>query len=443
MGLPKVPGETRAPNEAHRGCPSDSSGLAGEHLGFGEPCGSIVRHTVMVGSSARRSGCADRRSQRRFVVDVTGVAWPAMNAGLRRAAISSFLAVIALIAVGCGENGVTVTRGGTTVVGRGLTPEALGACPSTQPDVGPDSLIIGAGRLMWVKADELTEVTGRASATNGTLGEGLSVFAIGSPTVLQSSPNLSKPPKQVLLPPSDGRALIGLLASGRHLLLSIQPGSTLPQAFGAVEEPDGSLAFVGTCAYLAETEPVEAFAQAERAKGAALSTSQIFERILSDPHGQFAQDFLRPPARPTPWTDLPPDQRSLDPQETPTSILNQLEPFHFELIVPAGWQTMSERLCTLSAEGWNQCYRLAGMPRGQVALMLIGYCSPGERVQLLVLNGQRYTSPRTVAAHLSCQELTASTPVSLRGNPAIHTEADLLRPSAHQPIVLPPTPSGG
>lgn len=104
--------------------------------------------------------------------------------------------------------------------------------------------------------------------------------------------------------------------------------------------------------------------------------------MLSDPAGPAAQELrahLEPPPPPT-RSERPPDQRQLDPMETPPDVLAQVRAVALRYELPAGWRGWRDlMLCGRTSVGRTDCTMILSAV-GTMGFQ--SYVVPGEPLEI-------------------------------------------------------------
>ncbi|MDQ1466598.1 MAG: hypothetical protein QOH10_1013 [Actinomycetota bacterium] len=158
----------------------------------------------------------------------------------------------------------------------------------------------------------------------------------------------------------------------------------------------GEVVFYGTCENSTLTRPLQGFATLH-----AITPLKALVEILSDRSGTTATDFFANGgyAPPVKWVDKSPDARSLDPADTPASILAKLSSQAIYVSVPAEWLPTTWLVCAKSSEGWGDCSditRAASVVDTSQALALLVRISfdPGTGYDLVLKHGAGFDAKR-------------------------------------------------
>jgi len=151
-------------------------------------------------------------------------------------------------------------------------------------------------------------------------------------------------------------------------------------AFPILVLPDGGATFIQVCSEYLQ-QGLDAFATGQTRFLAATPADLLRGMVAEDPEVIAAYlDWARGP-EPVPWQDRRPEERLLDPEETPAEVLAGL---HFVAVIfaaPQAWWSRSEVLCTRATLGWNECVSL----RLGESLETLAYAVPGEPLDVVIL----------------------------------------------------------
>jgi len=263
-------------------------------------------------------------------------------------------------------------------------PSRLGSCPKADPGAssapGPDTP--SAMALTWL---EVSDVDLRADGERPTAVQLPPATVIGLPpgdTIpdgdVALEGQLSNRIRTVGRGPQDQQAmrwLIGLAHVGDAL------GSV-----AIAEHGDGSIVALGQCT-AGVTDHVARFVSAEGSAGRPITGTQVALASISDPGGivdQSIRRFLNPP--PITWTELPPDQRSVNPQDTPAALMVGTRKVTVGLVIPDEWRTypLAARTETPFGGGLGGYYLGAGP--GPAPIPLDQYVRPGDPVTVFLVS---------------------------------------------------------
>ncbi|HVF04944.1 MAG TPA: hypothetical protein VNA20_08900 [Frankiaceae bacterium] len=195
----------------------------------------------------------------------------------------------------------------------------------------------------------------------------------------------------------------------------------------AALRPDGSVVFIGECAYAQVTRPLERYV-AHRAGDA--PAREVFLRIVAQPQGAEARAFAAfLDGGPGPsWHKLPPDRRAVGSgalPPAPPEVLAQLTEVLLRVDIPPAWRTMPGTLCPRISLGWGaECLSLgAGESVGVTA-----YLKPGEDLEVWLMEpGGDYRARIGVLGRVPARAAAPGDLVEVAGDPRITTFAQLRR----------------
>lgn len=307
------------------------------------------------------------------------------------------------------------------------TGDEVGSCPpGIETDTGPLTLLLGTETSAFSTAADLEIVDEGTPDTTAGAG-GAVVARLSNLAVLRATSNGREVPTTITVGSAAAEQASELAAGGAQLIVHTQPASgSAPPAFLAAALPDGSLQFIGECADATATDPFAAVVATANSHGDPRSASELFEAMVMDPHGPEAQ-LLNNEVEPLGWEELDAAERSLDPEETPTSVLAGLSKFSIVIEMPESWRESTVRICTRTSLGWNECVLPSGVPAG-APMVLTGYYESREPVDVMLLGGDRFTSPSGVVATLSPDQLQQET-VKLVGSNTASLEGALQDPN--------------
>jgi hypothetical protein len=182
-----------------------------------------------------------------------------------------------------------------------------------------------------------------------------------------------------------------LLADAAHaldaatVLLGFEPPgvpAVLPESVASIVLvlQDGRVVFIQVCSdYL--QDDLDAFATMQTRFLSATPADLLRRMVSRDP--EVAAAYLEWAQGPPPvaWEDLPPGERSLDPEETPADVLSGLRQIEVVFDTPRAWWGRAEVLCTRASLGWNECVSLILGDQ----LEVLAYTVPGEPLEVVVL----------------------------------------------------------
>jgi hypothetical protein len=353
----------------------------------------------------------------------------------KRMSVGWVLATTVLIITGCGQAAISNTKSTG-----GLTPNAIGACRNGgQTDSGAFDVTFQSGRSGWVIAGKLP-ASGPSTSMAGPLGKvSGQVVSIGADSHwLRPGVNQQAGPSDLAISSDTLATLNEALGAGDRVLVETDPLSGTPPASlgAAIEYPDGSVAFVGDCAYDTLTVPFAHLSDLAQKAGESGTPSSMLEALISAPGGPMTkafEDLMKGPS--TAWSDIAPNRRSVNPQVTPTSVLADLTQVTIAVAIPDSWLKWPDELCTRSDQGWNDCVAFTAVTSGQPAV-LNAYVRPGTSLDVVILAGQTFDSPSAVLYQVPPGQLHPGAVVQLSGSPSIVAASQLLDGSV---VALGPT----
>lgn len=192
----------------------------------------------------------------------------------------------------------------------------------------------------------------------------------------------------------------------------------------AALRPDGSVVFLGNCAYRGATRPLEAYVRDRGRSGA-----DVFLAVVREPAGVEAKAFAAfvNGVHPT-WRQLPPSQRAIGPgadPQPPAEVVRELTEVGLLFRLPAAWRTMPGAFCARLSIAWvAECTRL-GVNRQRV---VTSYLRPGEPLEIWLMNSS--TDLRTgvgVVGRVPYRAVRPGTVITIVGDPEVRTYEQLRR----------------
>lgn len=162
--------------------------------------------------------------------------------------------------------------------------------------------------------------------------------------------------------------------------------------FGAlfVRLTDSGPSFFGNCASERAGREFARYAAEENLDAAASNDALL--ALIASPRGPEAAALRRKvtPAGQVPWTELPADERFLDPEArppAPEAVLRSVERVPTMLSLPAKWATYPYSICTRVDEGWGECSALtaADTSSGVAVLPLLTYATARGRTEFWIV----------------------------------------------------------
>lgn len=143
---------------------------------------------------------------------------------------------------------------------------------------------------------------------------------------------------------------------------------------------DGRVIFIQTCSEYLQ-DGLDAFTAGQTRFLAATPADLLRGMVAEDPEVMAAYlDWARGPG-PVAWDSRPPEERLLDPEETPADVLAGLRLVAVDFAAPEGWWNRNEVLCTRASLGWNECVSLTLREN----LEVLAYAVPGEPLDVVIL----------------------------------------------------------
>jgi len=148
----------------------------------------------------------------------------------------------------------------------------------------------------------------------------------------------------------------------------------------AVADADGDVVFVaGDCA--GNGAQLDRFLASDYAEPGASAFDELTRVAFDEEANQAFQRVLADRPEPLTWSELDPAVRLLDPDEAPSSVLDQLETFRIPVEIPDSWFGLDLVLCSrVPSLGWNECVGITSESGGR--LDLVGYASDSENIEL-------------------------------------------------------------
>lgn len=138
--------------------------------------------------------------------------------------------------------------------------------------------------------------------------------------------------------------------------------------------PDGSAGFLNSCGRL-WTRWLD-----QLATTVGMTAADLLLSLASDPSGSPTADLFESfRTAPVPWEQQSPDERILDPEETPQQVLDDLVVVVLRFDLPADWADFEGRICSRASLGWNECVIL-GLSGTEVEST--PYAVPGEPLEI-------------------------------------------------------------
>jgi hypothetical protein len=203
----------------------------------------------------------------------------------------------------------------------------------------------------------------------------------------------------------------------------------------ATLRPDGSVVFLGRCAYERATKPLAAFAAARAAGGDARPAREVWLALVERPDGPDARAFVRAVhPEPPSWGELPPERRTVgegaDPPP-PRDVLATLVRVELTLAVPREWRAFPYLVCPRLSIAWSSpCVRLdlAGTAELRVAARM----REGEDLALWLTGAEgSYESAIGRIGRVPARLRAEGATITLTGDPSIRT-ADALLAAARE-----------
>ncbi len=182
---------------------------------------------------------------------------------------------------------------------------------------------------------------------------------------------------------------VARLPSGENTIVGIRPSSATERVWVqmvVVDRGNGDLAFAGDCADRLYRQPLAAYRDAIRPGDTLL---QVFIDVTTDAtsNADFNDwELHQGRYEEASFEDLNPQDRQIDAEETPKSILESLQPFALDLGIPEAWVGLEAgAVCTFSPQGWNECVAFESVQEGP-ALTLLGFSDPGDPIEVWLID---------------------------------------------------------
>lgn len=143
---------------------------------------------------------------------------------------------------------------------------------------------------------------------------------------------------------------------------------------------DGRVMFIQTCSEYLQ-DGLDGFAAGQTRFLAATPADLLRGMVSEDPEVMAAYVEWAQGPEPLAWEDQPPEERLLDPEETPAEVLAGLRVVAVAFDAPEAWWGRTEVLCTRASLGWNECVSLTLGSE----LEVLAYTVPGEPLDVVIL----------------------------------------------------------
>jgi len=322
---------------------------------------------------------------------------------------SAILLICLAVAAGCGEPPATgdadtteptglestAATDSTEAVSAAVLAERLGACspeslalrsdPGYAAEINP--LWSLSGNRDWVSIDPAG-----VEALEALRGEA----AIEAARIVFENPGLyvtvvsGAMPSQLRVLPQTWELVTQASDAGHEVWIGVKSALTTSagDVFAAVMvTEDGEFGFLGDCQYPDQTEPLLHYHADLADQGDTRTPVDVLRALLiNDAQMDDATAFFYPTYEPTPWAELDPDLRFLDPfSNTPREVLADLTLVFLALEIPEAWWDLDVGLCTkIAGLGWNGCYALTPESKSP-APDLDAYVAPGEPLEFWLI----------------------------------------------------------
>jgi hypothetical protein len=145
----------------------------------------------------------------------------------------------------------------------------------------------------------------------------------------------------------------------RGAALVVPEDEALPAEIVAALRKDGSVVFLGVCAWERYTTPFNAFVDKRHAAGDPRVAAELFQAMASD--NALLADFVAlddpDPVPPNYWDDVPAETRILDPEggtPPPAAVMVDLRAHMLHFQYPGSWRDFDGAIATfIPGVGWN------------------------------------------------------------------------------------------
>ena len=228
----------------------------------------------------------------------------------------------------------------------------LGACSTAHGHFSIDQDYFKAN-LVWETATAASLVS---IATDGR-GNGAVIALSGVQPLAASTPAITT----VNASEVDYPDFLTASAQGMTLWFGIDPATSVLRVNAAVDSSQ-AVTFLGNCADHVTTE----FRRFVSAAGAGKSQAEMLRSIATAGAAAAQLHAFENPPQPTPtarrlWSELPPDQRHLDGEDTPQAVKKTLTDVWVHMNFPASWMNKDFNICGRTAIAWSGCVAITGV----------------------------------------------------------------------------------
>ncbi len=164
---------------------------------------------------------------------------------------------------------------------------------------------------------------------------------------------------------------------------------------------DERIAFVGECMYERASQPfvdrlVQSVAAVEARRDGAdvIPAAEAFLTVALEPESDAARRSLLTPevlARTQlgwdEWADIPPDLRTINPEDAPRDIVDRITWTGLKIQLPTGWSALEDTtICTKTPLGWGDCALIGSSANGSIEGLALPLVADGP-TELWLLDG--------------------------------------------------------